>query len=181
PRDQSVLRLDETLAAWPDVRWNLDPKADSAVAGLVGAVRQAGALDRVCVTSFSDRRLRWVRKALGPGLCAAMGTAAVAALRASSYAPSAAMLRATFSAYGAVQVPLRWKGVQLVDERFLSAAHRAGLALHVWTIDDESVMRRLLALGVDGIMSDAPTVLRAVLSERGEWPSAKDATPQGDA
>lgn len=181
PGDQTVLRLDEALAAWPDVRWNLDPKADNAVTGLIDAVRQAGAIDRVCVTSFSDRRLRWVRKGLGPDLCTAMGTAGVAALRATSYAPSAAMLRATFSAYGAVQVPLRWKGVQLVDERILVAAHRAGLALHVWTIDDEAVMRRLLALGVDGIMTDAPTVLRGVLSVRGEWPSAKGSTPPGDA
>jgi glycerophosphoryl diester phosphodiesterase len=51
----------------------------------------------------------------------------------------------------------------------LAEAHRRGLQVHVWTIDDEPEMRRLLDLGVDGIMTDRPAVLRSVLEGRGQW------------
>ena len=67
------------------------------------------------------------------------------------------------------QVPPTVKGVPLVHQRFVDAAHDQGLAVHVWTIDDAEEMQRLLDIGVDGIMTDRPTVLRDVLMERGTW------------
>jgi glycerophosphoryl diester phosphodiesterase len=57
----------------------------------------------------------------------------------------------------------------VVDARFVQAAHRRGLPVHVWTVDDEEAMDRLLDLGVDGIMTDRPAVLRGVLERRGVW------------
>jgi glycerophosphoryl diester phosphodiesterase len=71
--------------------------------------------------------------------------------------------------FGAAQVPVRRGWVRLVDERFVRTAHRARLHVHVWTVDDESTMGRLLDLGVDGIMTDRPTVLKAVLVRRRQW------------
>ncbi len=68
-----------------------------------------------------------------------------------------------------VQVPHRVKGVRLVDDRFVSRAHAAGLQVHVWTIDDENEINELLDRGVDGIMTDQPSVLKAVLESRGSW------------
>ena len=62
----------------------------------------------------------------------------------------------------ALQVPPSVGDVTLVDERFVAAAHECGLAVHVWTIDDPEEMRRLVALGVDGVMTDRPSVLRQV-------------------
>jgi glycerophosphoryl diester phosphodiesterase len=70
----------------------------------------------------------------------------------------------------AAQVPVGLRGVPIVTPRFIAAAHAAGLEVHVWTIDDPAEMRRLLSLGVDGIMTDRPDLLRDVLRERGEWP-----------
>jgi len=61
------------------------------------------------------------------------------------------------------------KGVTLVTEAFIDAAHRRGAQVHVWTIDDPTEMHRLLDLGVDGIMTDRPSVLREVLVQRGQW------------
>ena len=52
---------------------------------------------------------------------------------------------------------------------FVGAAHARGAKVHVWTIDEPDEMHRLLDLGVDGIMTDRPSVLRDVLVERGEW------------
>jgi glycerophosphoryl diester phosphodiesterase len=71
----------DVLASWPDVGVNVDPKSDRAVGPLVRTIRAAGAVDRVCVGSFSDRRLRRARAALGPRLCTSMGPGEVLRLR----------------------------------------------------------------------------------------------------
>jgi glycerophosphoryl diester phosphodiesterase len=157
---EPIPRLEELLAAWPDARFNIDCKADSAVDPLVETLRRTGALDRVCIGSFSDRRLFRIRRRLGRGLCTSTGPAETAALRAFGY---------TFPGPLAAQVPIRRGRISLADARFIAAAHRRGIHVHVWTIDDPAEMRRLLDLGVDGIMTDRPAVLRDVLVERGAW------------
>jgi glycerophosphoryl diester phosphodiesterase len=66
----------------------------------------------------------------------------------------------------AYQVPECQGDLVVVDEQFVTAAHAAGKAVHVWTINDTESMERLLGLGVDGIISDLPTTLCGVLSAR---------------
>jgi glycerophosphoryl diester phosphodiesterase len=70
-----------------------------------------------------------------------------------------------------VQVPTTYKGRILVDGRFVTAAARRGIPVHVWTIDEPAEIHRLLDLGVGGIMTDRPSVLKQVLEERGQWVS----------
>jgi glycerophosphoryl diester phosphodiesterase len=67
----------------------------------------------------------------------------------------------------AFQVPERQGDLVVVDERFVAAAHAAGKAVHVWTVNDTASMERLVGLGVDGIISDVPTTLCGVLSAAG--------------
>ncbi len=69
----------------------------------------------------------------------------------------------------AAQVPVEQGPLTLVNERTVERAHRRGLQVHVWTIDDPAEMRRLLDIGVDGLMTDRPAVLKDVLTERGQW------------
>ena len=66
-------------------------------------------------------------------------------------------------------MPPRIGRLTVLTERTLANAHRQGLHLHVWTIDEPPEMERLLDLGVDGIMTDRPQVLKQLLIERGEW------------
>jgi glycerophosphoryl diester phosphodiesterase len=164
---EPVVRLEDLLGAWPDVRFNLDIKAAGVLAPLVRTVRRLGAVDRICVGSFSDARVAAARRLFGPSLCTSLGPRGVAALRLSSYSPRAARL-ARFQA-GCAQVPLQLGGRALVDERFLQAAHARGLQVHVWTVDTEAESVALLDLGVDGIMTDRPAMLREVLEKRGQW------------
>jgi glycerophosphoryl diester phosphodiesterase len=152
--------MEDLLEAFPDARFNIDCKSNAAVDALVAAIKRSNCGPRVCISAFDDRRLRRLRVALGPGVCTSLGPAQIAALR---------FLGRTAGGGAAAQVPVKQGRVTLVDERFVIGAHRRGLQVHVWTIDDDDEMRRLLDLGVDGIMTDRPAVLRDVLVERGEW------------
>jgi glycerophosphoryl diester phosphodiesterase len=59
--------------------------------------------------------------------------------------------------------------VPITDRRFVDKAHDKGIHVHVWTIDEAEEMNRLLDLGVDGLMTDSPTLLKQVLVDRGQW------------
>jgi glycerophosphoryl diester phosphodiesterase len=161
---EPIPRFEELLAAWPDVFVNVDPKHDRSVEPLADAIERAGAVDRVCIGSFSDRRIARLRARLGPRLCTAMGPKGVARLRSASFGLPAGGFDAA-----CVQVPVAHRGVTIVDDRFVRTAHRLGLQVHVWTVDDPVEMGRLLDLGVDGIMTDRPAVLKQVLEARGAW------------
>ena len=152
--------LEDLLGAWPEVRINIDCKSDAAVDALIATLRRTNSLPRVCVGAFSDSRLRRLRKELGSDLCTSLGPMEVALLRFG-------LLR-HFSALAA-QVPVKQGPLTIVNQRFIDRAHHAGLHVHVWTIDDAAEMGRLLDLGVDGIMTDRPVVLRQVLESRGVW------------
>ncbi|TMD89767.1 MAG: glycerophosphodiester phosphodiesterase, partial [Chloroflexi bacterium] len=121
-------------------------------------------LDRVCVGSFSDDRLRRFRALAGDGVCTSMGPRAITRARLSS-------LTGRIPRQGAlcIQLPVRQSGIPMVEPLMIRAAHRSGLAVHVWTIDDGAEMERLLDLGVDGIMTDTLDTLRGVLRRRGAW------------
>jgi len=161
---EPIPRLVDLLAAWPDVRINLDVKSDTAVQAAIDAIRASGAIDRVCVAAFSDQRVHAVRQALGPRLCTALGPRAALRLRM----PGSARGRLRIAGQCA-QVPARIGRRIFVDARYVAAAHAYDLAVHVWTVNDTAEMTRLLDLGVDGIMSDRADVLRDLLIARGQW------------
>jgi glycerophosphoryl diester phosphodiesterase len=164
---EPILRLDELLGAWPDVRFNLDIKAPGVVAALARTVRRLRAEDRICLGSFSDARVAAARRVFGPSVCTSLGPRGVAALRLSSFSPRAAGLVRIPA--GCAQVPLQLGGRALVDERFIAAAHARGLQVHVWTVDTEEEAAAVLDLGVDGVMTDRPAMLRDLLERRGQW------------
>jgi glycerophosphoryl diester phosphodiesterase len=156
--------LEDLLTSWPDVRINIDPKHDAAVAPLIAMIRRLGVEDRVCVGSFSDRRIRQIQDAFDGRVCTSLGPAGVLRLKGASFGFPAERWRA-----GCAQVPVAASGLTIVSRRFVEAAERRGLQVHVWTIDDEAEMNRLIDLGVHGIMTDRPSLLRNVLEARGLW------------
>jgi glycerophosphoryl diester phosphodiesterase len=166
--------FEELLDRFPRARFNVDVKAASAIEPLVAAIAAAGAWDRVCVGSFSQDRIERVRKLAGERLATSLGVRGVAALRLVSAVgyPGSCPAWTGLDRAVCVQVPERQAGVPVVDRRLLSAAHRRGLQVHVWTVNDRERMTSLLDLGVDGIMTDHIETLRAVLAERGAWPES---------
>jgi len=171
----AVPRLDDVLTAYPEIRFNIDVKADAAVAATIDIVTRTRVHDRVLLASFSDRRIRRLRRAFGPTVATALASGEVARLRLAAYArrprrgdPGLAPGPAREGVVAA-QVPLRAGRIRVVDRGFVTHAHRLGLHVHVWTVDEPTVMHDLLDLGVDGIMTDHPEVLREVYLSRGVW------------
>jgi glycerophosphoryl diester phosphodiesterase len=159
-----VPRLDAVLDAFPGLFLNLEAKSDAAVEPMAQAIRAAGALDRICVGSFSGARTARLRALLGEGLAWSPAHAGVARLWLAGWG-----LPLTGPRFPAVQVPVSFRGIPVVTHRFVAAAHRRGVQVHVWTVDEAAEMERLVDLGVDGLMSDRPTLLREVLARRGLW------------
>ncbi len=164
---EPIPRLEEILESWPEIRVNIDAKSDEVVEPLAHLLTRIGCLDRVCIGSFSDTRLERLRSLLGPGLCTSMGPRAVARVKATSW-----RLGSSVPSGDCLQVPVSSRGITLVDDRFIRRASEIGVPVHIWTIDDEAEMTRLLDMGVDGIMTDRPSLLKSVLVARGQWDEA---------
>jgi glycerophosphoryl diester phosphodiesterase len=167
---EPVPLLEDLIAAWPDVRFNIDLKDAPGIRLLPEVLRRTGAWDRVCVTSFSGNRLRTARGLLDHPVCMATSPTAIAGVRCnvgtSERWPQIRLL-ASFLARACVrcaQVPGR-----VATGTFVRRAHALGLDVHVWTINDRTEMIRYLDLGADGIMTDEIETLRDVLIERGQW------------
>lgn len=162
--------LSDMLSAWPELRVNIDPKRDNAVAPLIKTLRDMDAIERVCIGAFSDKRLAAMRDALGPKLCTSLGPLGTTRLRFASWSGPFEGIWGKFPE-GCAQIPLSQYGIRLVDTEMIDEAHEIGLQVHVWTIDNPLEMRRLIDLGVDGIMTDDPAQLKTVLEQKGLWAS----------
>jgi glycerophosphoryl diester phosphodiesterase len=162
---EPVPLFEELLETFPEVRWNVDLKAESALHPFLDLVARADAWDRICVGSFSEARVVRAQRLAGPRLATSYGTRGVLNLRLRSWGVPAVLRRSAVAA----QVPETQSGIQVVDHRFVRTAHALGLQVHVWTINEPERMHRLLDLGVDGIMTDHIDTLREVMEDRGVW------------
>jgi glycerophosphoryl diester phosphodiesterase len=162
---EPVPLFEELLEDLPDVRWNVDVKAEPALRPLLDLIDRTAAWDRVCVGSFSEARVARAQRLAGPRLATSYGTRGVLGLRLRSYGLPAALRRSAVAA----QVPESQSGITVVDHGFVRTAHALGLQVHVWTVNEPDRMHRLLDLGVDGIMTDHIDMLRKVLEDRGTW------------
>jgi glycerophosphoryl diester phosphodiesterase len=154
------------LEHFGQVCFNIDLKAEAAVPVLADLVERTSCHERVCVGSFSDRRLQEFRRLVSRPVATSYGPVGVAL---SKVAPGT-LARVVLGGRGdALQVPHRLRGVTVVTRRFVERAHAAGRPVHVWTVDDPGDMHLLLDLGVDGLMTDRTDVLKEVLVARGQW------------
>ncbi len=152
----TVPTLDEVYRAWPELRVNIELKEDAEWAA-AEVIRTHRAENRTLVGSFSDRRIARFRRITGGTVAVSVGTVGAIRMWAASRLGLAPRFRVQ-----AYQVTEQYTGLN-VDRRLVSAVHRAGAHIHVWTVNEEEDMRRLLDLGVDGIMTDRPDLLNEVM------------------
>ena len=157
-----VPTLREVLRRYPDIPVIVEMKVDSAAMGRAVAdeVKMAGAEDRVCAAGYGQRAMDAVRSALPR-----MATSAChPEVRLAVYRSLAGwpVRRVPYQVY---QVP-EWAGViPVASRRFIRHAHDADLRVQIWTVDTEADMRRLLAWGADGLISNRPDVAVRVRDE----------------
>src|SRR5581483_6423438 len=160
-----VATLREVLEAFPGVFLNLDikqtaPDVKPYEAALAALLREYGRADDVIVASFLDHATDAFSQ-VAPEISTSFGTMGTAqfwrAVQDGEEPPP--------SRHHALQVPPSFGDRTVVDQRFVEVAHANDIAVHVWTIDDAAEMERLLALDVDGVMTDKPSVLARVLSK----------------
>ena len=167
---EPVPLLEDVLGLSVDVRVNIDVKSAAAVAPVAAAIERTCAHDRVCIASFSVRRRRATVARLSRPVVTSAATSEVAAFVLGARAGLAAgVLTRAVGSVDCLQVPVAQGPLTVVDRRSVAAAHRAGLQVHVWTVNEPDEMRRLLDLGVDGLVSDRADLLAEVLRERGVW------------
>ncbi len=176
PQDRrfGIALLEEVLEEFAGVVLNLDIKRSApAVApyeeALAVLLRRFGRRDDVIVASFLDSATEAFRS-FAPEIPTSAGTVATAAFyQAVQAGEQPALVR-----HAALQVPPAYGDLTVVDQRFVEVAHDQGLAVHVWTIEEEEEMERLCGLGVDGIITDRPTALVDVLTRLGcAWQPAR--------
>ena len=162
-RSLGVATLREVLEAFPDVFLNLDikqtaPDVEPYEQALAKLLLEYERTDDVIVASFLDAASDRF-SSFAPEIATSAPTGATADF----YRAVQAGDRPPATRHVALQVPATYGDIVLVDEPFVEAAHERGMAVHVWTIDEPDEMRRLLDLGVDGIITDCPSVLADVL------------------
>lgn len=162
-----LLTVAEALSSFPDVRFNIDVKTSAAVEPLGPILAEH--THRVLVTSFSDANRRaTLASVLRAGAeirpATSGGSKTIAALRALS-ALRLSPVR-VLREVDALQIPERYGALRVLTPALLRAAHRHGAEVHVWTVNDPETMRRLVEVGVDGIVSDRADVALKTLSPR---------------
>lgn len=167
---EPIPRMLDLLEHFPQARFNIDLKSMGAVNLLADLIERTRCHDRVCIGSFSERRLRAFRRLVSRPVATSFGPVGVALHRV---APPV-VIRRGGPGGDALQVPALVSQVPFVTERFVERSHAAGYPVHVWTVDDPAMMHTLLDLGVDGLMTDRTDVLREVLLERGQWMGARE-------
>lgn len=159
-----VPTLQWLLETFPDTSVVVDLKTDGLATQLARLVDDLEAHDRLIVGSFSDARLSEFHALTEGRVATSVGPTA-----ARKWVLASRVGRSVRGEAAALQLPVRARGLRVVTPRLVGAAHKAGLQVHVWTVNDRGEMASLLDMGVDGIITDRPDVLKDVMIERGEW------------
>ncbi len=160
--------FDQVVEALPETRFNVDLKTDDAVEPLARLIERHQAHDRILVDSFSQARISRFRLLVSGRVATAMAPPGAAWSALVPLLP-----RVVASPAPAWQVPLRQQAgpfsLPVVTAASIARVHQVGKAVHVWTVNRADQMRRLIDLGVDGIITDRPDVLKDILIQRDLW------------
>lgn len=148
-----IPKLDTVLKTFPDLYFQIDVKTDEVALPTLEVIKKNNAMNRVCIASFSSKRLQNVYKKY-PEICLSMGPNEVLKMLLSSFG----LYRKSIIG-DCLQIPIYQYGIKLVTKRFVEFVHKKGLKICVWTINDETTFKNLIDIGVDGIITDKPKLL----------------------
>lgn len=169
---QHVPTLAGALVTFPDARFNIDVKSEQAAGPVARAVRAERATTRVLITSFDEGRRKRTVDAL-PGVASSASSDRIGRAYLGARLGSIAMIRSALDGISSVQIPERHRNLRLVTARTVRMFHRAGVEVHVWTVNAPADMTRLLDLGVDGIITDRADLALPLVAGRQAGPKSE--------
>ena len=160
-----IPRLSNVFEEFPEGLFNLDAKTWEATKPIANTIKKMGCSSRVCIGSFNNKRIDAIIRELGVETCHSMGTSNVFKF----YLGAQLGIEQHFTAQ-CIQLPVKQFGISLVTEKILRHARKLGIKIHFWTINNPKVMQKLLALDVDGIITDDFALLKKIMEEKHTWP-----------
>ena len=154
-----IPKLSDTLLRFPNLCFQIDFKTDEVVIPALDVINDMNVFDRVCIASFSSKRLQNVRS-LYPDLCISMGPNEVF----KTLVASLNLFKGEIPG-DCLQIPMSYYGIKIVSKRFVDFVHSRGLKIMIWTINDIKTFKYLIDLGVDGIITDKPKLLFQTIEE----------------
>ncbi len=154
-----IPKLSDTLLRFPNLCFQIDFKTDEVVMPALDVINDMNVFDRVCIASFSSKRLQKVRS-LYPDLCISMGPNEVF----KTLVASLNLFKGEIPG-DCLQIPMSYYGIKIVSKRFVDFVHSRGLKIMIWTINDIETFKYLIDLGVDGIITDKPKLLFQTIEE----------------
>ena len=161
--NQSIPLLKDVIEEFRYIKFNIDPKSDRAAVLLNSILKERKDLERFCVGSFFQHRVNLFRNSFSNKVTTSMSKQEVIKLFFNQY------LHLFKQATPCIQVPVSFKGITIITKKLINFIHTQNKKIHVWTIDDQTEMQRLIDLGVDGIMTDRPSILKNVLIKNNLW------------
>jgi len=155
--------LAEVLAAFPEARMNIEIKQGPIAARLCGMLRDYGMAERVLIVAFDAHTMSQFRR-----LCPEVATAAAEEEIRMFYGLNLAHLGRFYRPPAeALEIPEYHGDRRVLTRPFIRTAHERNMQVHVWVVNDINDMQRIVDLGVDGIITDYPDRLQAVLGRSG--------------
>ena len=157
--NHKIPKLEDALNKFPDLSFQIDFKTDEVVEPALNVIQKTNSTDRVCIASFSSKRLERVRS-VSPNLCISMGPNEVFKTLLSRYKLINNPLKGD-----CLQVPMKYYGVKIVTKKFVEYLKSKNIKIMVWTINDVETFKYLIELEVDGIITDRPKLLFETLEK----------------
>ena len=155
--------LDEALYSWPEINFNIEPKSLESAHLLKEKLKSKKNIERICIGSFSNRKIDILRKEFKDNLCTSMTESETIFFFLNRVFPF------FDNSIPCLQIPMTHMGFRIVTHNLVEHVHSLGKKIHVWTINDENQMMDLIDINVDGIMTDKPKTLKKVLQKKSLW------------
>lgn len=150
----------EAVNSWPEINFNIDPKSQKSAELLINELKSVGNLDRFCIGSFDSHKLYKIREAFDDKICTSMGTNEVVNFYFLRF------FGINNISTPCIQIPYYRRGFKVITAGLIEDAHKFNKKVHAWTIDDPNQMNELIDMGIDGIMTDSPELLKTVLAKK---------------
>ncbi len=148
----TIIELGNLLEEFPKIKFNIDIKDPKTLTPTIKILDSFNAYSKVCLASFKSPIL-WRLKKIRPQSCVSMGVFDVLVFK---------VFHKIINDVDCIQVPIKWKGINVLTKSLTEIAHLNNLKVHVWTLNSEEQIVKMLNLNVDGIMSDDAILLKKI-------------------